>query len=113
MTNVYVAGVGMTRFGRLATQDVKSLTRAAVEAALRDCGASPDVLQAAYFGNAAQGHMEGQHMIRGQLALRAMGISGIPVINVENACASASTAMHLACAALKAGQADVVLAVGA
>jgi acetyl-CoA acetyltransferase len=57
--------------------------------------------------------MEGQHMIRGQLALRAMGIDRIPVINVENACASASTAFHLAVSYIRAHAADIVLAVGA
>ena len=40
-----------------------------------------------------QGHMEGQQMIRGQVALRSMGIGGIPVVNVENACASGSSAV--------------------
>lgn len=52
-------------------------------------------------------------MVRGQIALRAMGIAGIPVVNVENACASASTAFHLAVAYVQSGAADIVLAVGA
>ena len=113
MPEVFVAGVGMTPFGRLSEHDVKSLTRWAVSDAIQDAGVELGDIEVAYFANAAQGHMEGQHMIRGQLALRAMGISGIPVINVENACASASTALNLAVNALKAGQADIALAVGA
>ncbi len=113
MPEIFIVGVGMTRFGRLSEHDVKSLTRWAVNDAIKDAGAELRDIEVAYFANAAQGHMEGQHMIRGQLALRAMGISGIPVINVENACASASTALNLAVSALKAGQADVALAVGA
>jgi len=113
MPEIFVAGVGMTPFGRLPEHDVKSLTRWAVSDAIQDAGVELRDIEVAYFANAAQGHMEGQHMIRGQLALRAMGISGIPVINVENACASASTALNLAVNALKAGQADVALAVGA
>jgi acetyl-CoA acetyltransferase len=112
MSEIFVAGVGMTPFGRLSEHDVKSLTRWAVSEAIQDAGGELCDIEIAYFANAAQGHMEGQHMIRGQLALRAMGIGGIPVVNVENACASASTAFNLAVNALKAGQADVALAVG-
>jgi acetyl-CoA acetyltransferase len=112
-TPIYVVGVGMTPFGRHADLDVKSLTRAAVSAALADAGLTPAAIEAAYFANATQGHMERQHMIRGEIALRSMGIGGIPVVNVENACASGSTALQLAVTALKAGDADIALAVGA
>jgi acetyl-CoA acyltransferase len=113
VTEIYVVGVGMTDFGRLPGHGVKMLTEWAVNEALFDAGLAAADIGVAFFANAAQGHMEGQHMIRGQLALRAMGISGIPVVNVENACASASSAFNLAVNALKAGQADVALAVGA
>ncbi|GAA4401418.1 thiolase family protein [Quisquiliibacterium transsilvanicum] len=113
MENVYVVGVGMTPFGRLVDLSIKQMTRHAVEAALADAGIGAGELQAAYFGNASQGHMEGQQMIRGQVALRAMGIQSIPVANVENACASGSTALHLAVSFLRAGEGDVALAVGA
>ncbi|MBC8735928.1 thiolase family protein [Paraburkholderia sp. UCT31] len=110
---VYMAGVGMTPFGKHLDTSVKALTRAAVEGALADAGCDRAQLQGAFFGNSTQGHMEGQHMIRGQLALRAMGVDRIAVINVENACASASTAFHLAVNYVRAGAADIVLAVGA
>ncbi|MEN9316542.1 MAG: hypothetical protein RIS35_2935, partial [Pseudomonadota bacterium] len=113
MDTVFVAGVGMTPFGRLIDTSIKAMTRQAVEAALADAGIGADALQAAFFGNASQGHMEGQQMIRGQVALRAMGIQGIPVANVENACASGSTAMHLAINFVRSGEGDVALAVGA
>ncbi|MCK6414292.1 MAG: thiolase family protein [Giesbergeria sp.] len=113
MEPIYIAGVGMTPFGRHPQWSVKDLTRQAVTTALQDAGCSARQLQAAYFSNATQGHMEGQHMVRGQLALRAMGVEGIPVVNVENACASASTALHLAVQHVRSGAADIVLAVGA
>jgi len=113
MVPIYIAGVGMTPFGRHLGLSVKDLTRQAVQAALRDAGCVSGQLQSAFFSNATQGHMEDQHMVRGQLALRAMGISGIPVVNVENACASASTALHLAVQGVASGAADIVLAVGA
>lgn len=113
MTDIYVAGTGMTQFGRHLDLDLKALTRRAVTAALADAGAEQKQLEAAMFSNATQGHMEGQDMIRGQLALRDMGIGGIPVFNTENACASATSAFVLAHNWLLSGAADIVLAVGA
>src|SRR5467141_4957163 len=112
-SQVFVVGVGMTRFGRHPDKSVKELTREAVEQALADGGCGKTDVQAAFFGNSTQGHMEGQDMIRGELALRSMGMQSLPVVNVENACASASTAFHLAVTYVRAGAADVVLAVGA
>ena len=113
MEQVYVVGVGMTPFGRMLDTGIKDMTRQAVDAALADSGLAADALQDAYFANASQGHMEGQQMIRGQVALRAMGIGGIPVVNVENACASGSSALSLAVNFVRAGEGDVALAVGA
>ncbi len=113
MADVYIVGVGMTPFGKFEQVSLKELTRQAVDAALEDAGAGREAVQAAYFANAAQGAMEGQHNVRGQVALRSIGFEGIPITNVENACASASTALHLACNHVRSGQADAVLAVGA
>ena len=113
MSEIYVVGVGMTPFGRLTEVSLKAMVRQATEAALDDAGLQKDSIEAAFFGNASQGHMEGQQMIRGQIALRDMGISRIPVVNVENACASGSSAFTLAVNHLKAGAGDIALAVGA
>lgn len=113
MEEIYVVGVGMTPFGRLLEKDIKTLTREATQAALADAGLVKEDLEAAFFGNTSQGHMEGQHMIRGQIALRSMGIGKIPVVNIENACASGSSAFVLAVNFLRSGAADVALAIGA
>jgi acetyl-CoA acetyltransferase len=113
MEDIYVVGVGMTPFGRLLDKDIKTITKEAVSAALADAGIEATALEAAYFANASQGHMEKQHMVRGQVALRSMGIGQIPVVNVENACASGSSALNLAANFLKAGEGDIALAVGA
>lgn len=113
MEAVYVVGVGMTPFGRMPDMTIKAMARAAVDQALGDAGLGLDALQAAYFSNCTQGHMERQHMIRGEIVMRSMGVGGIPVVNVENACASASTAMNLAVNFLRAGDGDVALALGA
>ena len=84
----------------------------AVGEALEDAGASRGDLDIAFYSNTTQALMDGQHAVRGQVALRAMGIGGIPVVNVENACASGSTAIYQAVATLRAGMAEVALAVG-
>ncbi len=113
MESIYIAGVGMTPFRRHADSSVKQLTAWAVEDALKDAGCERAVVQACYFGNTAQGTLDGQLAIRGQVALLPLGFQGIPIINVENACATASTAFHLALRHLQVGDADLVLAVGA
>jgi acetyl-CoA acyltransferase len=110
---VFIAGVGMTRFGKHPDKSVKDLTAEAVQQVLADAGCGIGQVQAAFFGNSTQGHMEGQDMIRGELALRSIGLQGVPIVNVENACASASTAFHMALNYVKADAADIVLAVGA
>jgi acetyl-CoA acetyltransferase len=111
-TNAIIAGVGMTHFGKHMELGLKALGAAAVKAALDDAGIDADRLEAAYVGNAAAGLITGQESIRGEVILRGMGIGRIPVINVENACASASTAFNQAAAMVSAGLYDVVLALG-
>lgn len=110
---VFIAGVGMTKFGIDLAGSVKELTRQAVGEALADANCTVPQIEAAWFANTSQGSLEGQHMIRGQAALRPLGFAGIPIANVENACASASTALFEAANYLKSGAADIVLAIGA
>lgn len=111
--NAYIAGVGMTRFGKHIDRGLKSLTIEAIQQALNDAGLEAQDLQAAYMGNAAAGIITGQVCVPGQMALREMGIGHIPVINIENACASGSTAFNQACTMITSGMYDVVLATGA
>jgi acetyl-CoA acetyltransferase len=113
MRDVYVAGVGMTRFAKQPGRTLKDLTAEAVTAALKDAGHAVEDVRSCYFGNAVAGSMTGQEMLAGQFLLRPLGLGGIPVFNVENACASASTAFHLAWQAVATGVHDAVLAVGA
>jgi acetyl-CoA acetyltransferase len=112
MRQVAVVGAGMTRFGKHIDRSMKDLAREAIEAALRSAGAEKEAVEAAAVGNAVAGLITGQECIRGQVVLRDMGIGGIPVINTENACASASTAFHLAWLYVASGLYDMVLAVG-
>lgn len=112
MRNVYIAGVGMTRFGKWLERNMKSLAAEAVHHALDDASLSKDEPTIAFVGNAAQGLITGQECVRGQVVLREMGIGGIPVVNVENACASSSTALHLAWQAVAGGFHDCALVLG-
>ena len=96
MGKVYIVGVGMTPFGKFLDRSIKDLTRDAVGAALRDAVARQEDVGAAFFANATQSPLEGQHMVGGQIALREMGFERLPVFNVENACASSSSALNLA-----------------
>lgn len=111
--NAIVAGVGMTPFGKHLDQGLKAIGGEAVQAAVKDAGLETSDLEAAWVGNAAAGLVTGQESIRGQVILRGIGIGKLPVVNVENACASASTALNQAAAMVTAGAHDVVLALGA
>jgi acetyl-CoA acetyltransferase len=110
--NAFVAGVGMTRFGKHIDRGMKDLAGEAINAALADANLSKDDLNAAYVGNAAAGVITGQVCVPGQMVLRELGIGKIPVVNVENACATASTAFQQAATMVSAGLYDCVLAVG-
>jgi acetyl-CoA acetyltransferase len=88
------------------------LVEDAVAAALRDAEVDPRDIRAVYVGNAAAGLMTGQECIRGQVVLRRTPLMGVPIVNVENACASSSTALHLGWQAVAGGVHDVVAVVG-
>lgn len=111
-TDAVIAGVGMTTFGKHLDTGLKALGAEAVQAAVADAGVALGDLDAAFVGNAAAGLITGQESIRGEVVLRSIGVGRLPVINVENACASASTALHQAAAMVTAGLYDVVLALG-
>lgn len=113
MRDVFVIGVGMNKFGKYLDGTVKGMTAEAVEKVLRDAGIAKKDIEAAYFSNTFWGMYSEQHSIKGQVALRPLGIEGIPVVNTENACAGATTAFYLAYLAVASGMYDVVLALGA
>jgi acetyl-CoA acetyltransferase len=107
-----IAGVGMTHFGKHLELGLKAIGAEAVRTAIADAGIRLEDIEAAYVGNAAAGLVTGQECIRGQVILRSLGVGRIPVVNVENACASGSTAFHQAAAMITAGAYDIVLALG-
>lgn len=113
MRSVSIIGAGMTRFGKDPGRSLKELAAAAAGEALEEAVVDPGRVGSVFFANAIAGLITGQEMIRGQTALRDGGFEGIPIINVENACASGSTALHLAWQSVASGESDVVLVVGA
>jgi acetyl-CoA acetyltransferase len=110
--NAVIAGSGMTRFGKHFDKGLKALAAEAIDAAILDAGISKSDIQAAYMSNVGAAVITGQVCVPGQAVLRGMGIGKIPVVNVENACASAATAFNQAALMVSLGVYDIVLACG-
>jgi acetyl-CoA acetyltransferase len=107
MARTYIAGVGMVAFakpGASETYDV--MARKAAAQALDDAGVSYDALQQVYAG-----YVYGDSTC-GQKAVYALGMTGIPVFNVNNNCSTGSTALYLARQAIESGSIDIALALG-
>jgi len=102
----------MTRFGKYLDRGMRNLAEEAVRNAVQDASLDIQEIQAAYVSNSVAGLITGQEAIRGQVVLRHTGLMGVPIVNVENACASASTAFHLAWMAVASGLYECVLALG-
>ena len=107
MTDAYVVGVDMIKFGRFPEKNVPELGAQAALMALDDCGLTIQDMQALYCGNLGQANA-----MVGQRILRQIGQTGIPVINCANACATGATAFREAWTSVKADLYDLVVAVG-
>lgn len=103
---VSVIGVGMIPFGKYPDRTLADLGWPAVKAAIADAGISPKQIEAAYCGTALGGMMAGQRV------LGRIGVTGIPIANIENACSSSSTALRQGVMAIRSGAYDVVLVIG-
>jgi len=112
MRKVVIAGVGMTPFGKFLGRNLKSLSDEAVGLALKDARSTASDVDRIFFGNAAAGVVTGQEMIRAQSSLRNTGLDGKPMYNIENACASGSSALNLAWLSIASGQSETALVVG-
>jgi acetyl-CoA acetyltransferase len=106
MTGVSVIGVGMIPFGKYPDKNIADLGWPAVKATIADADIDPKRIQAVYSGTARGGAMVGQR-IMGRI-----GLAGIPIVNVENACSSSSGALAQAVIAVGAGIYDVALVIG-
>lgn len=105
---VLVAGAGLHPFGRFPGTSTAAMVEVAVQSALDDAGLGFDAVQAVYYA-----HVHYQGMSPGEQMLAPFGLTGIPFVNVENACSSGTTAIWLAHWAIATGQFDCALVVGA
>jgi acetyl-CoA acyltransferase len=103
----------MTRFAKYPDQSIKDLVKTALDRVMADAGIQLSDIQSAWFSNSGWGFGFGQDCIRGEVALRPAGLQGLPITNVENACAGGSTGLHHAWLEVASGQYDCVLAIGA
>lgn len=113
MAGVVVTGAAMTDFGRYPDISTSELAARAAVSAMADAQVTADQIEMTVYANAAEGLLTGQEMIRGQAALRSTGLLSRPMFNVENACASGSSAVAIARMAVESGAAERVLVVGA
>src|SRR5262245_11998424 len=107
MSDVYVVGTDMIKFGRFPERTVEDLGAEAALLALADCGLTIADMQAVYCGNLFQASAG-----VGQRVLKQIGQTGVPVVNTANACATGATAFREGWTAIKAGLYDMVLGVG-
>ena len=106
MRPVYVTGVGLHPFGRFADTSVTALGAAAVQAALAEAGVGRGGFQAAFCGTVYSG------VAAGHKVLTSLGLSGVPIVNVEAGCASGGAALALGAGQIASGRADTVLVFG-
>lgn len=106
MQNAVIIGTGIVPFGRFPEKTLTEYAYPAVREAILDSGINKKDIGIAFCGAAASGQMPGQKILRN------VGLSGLPVLNVENACSSGSSAFYAAVNAIRAGTYDVALVIG-
>lgn len=106
MRNAYIIGAGMIRFGRYPDRLVEEFASEAARAALADSDLDPRKISLAVVGHSSQGRVAGQRV------LKELALTGISVINVENACAGGGTALHTAWMAVAGGFHEAALVIG-
>src|SRR5215469_11769228 len=112
MREVWVRGAAMTPFGKHNDRSARDLVEDAVAGALSDAAVAAGDVQFVYVANALAGAIGGQECLRAQTVLRRTGLMGVPMVTVENADCSGSTALHLAWQAVANEAYDCVLVVG-
>lgn len=113
MRKVFTCGVGMTAFGKQPGRGLRDMSLEAIDQAVADSGLDQSRVERIYFGNAIAPTVVQQDMIKGQVAFRGHDLGHLPIMNVENACASGGSAFLMAVEAVSSGCVDVALAVGA
>ena len=106
MRDVYIIGTGTVRFGRYPELLLEDFAGDAIREALADSGISRDQLDMAVFSHSQGGRVAGQRV------LRELSLTGMPILNVENACAGGGTSLHVGWMGVASGLHDVALVVG-
>ncbi|MEH2498884.1 acetyl-CoA acetyltransferase [Bradyrhizobium sp. AZCC 1678] len=106
LREVCVVGTGMIPFGKYPDTTLAEIGWPAVKEAIAESGLSPKRIDAVFCGTALGG------MLAGQRVMKTLGISGMSIINIENACSSSSSALSLAWLSVASGQHDVVVVIG-
>ena len=107
-----IVGAGMTSFGKHVDRSLADLASEALESALTASGVEVEAVDLVVVANSMAGLLQGQESVRGQAVFADGRFASVPIINVENACASGATAVKVATWALQAGQASNVVVVG-
>ena len=111
MRDVFIGGVGMTIFGKHPDRSLRDLGREACLNTISESGINPKEIEAGYCGNALAPVLQGETGV-GQNVLWEIGINRIPIVNIENACASGSTALREGWMAVAGGFYNMVMVVG-
>ena len=111
MRNVYVCGIGETRLGKLPGRSLRGLIQEAGSKAIQDAGIEHDAIEAIYVGNFAGGQLMNQGHL-GALVAEELGLSGVPSMRVEAACASGGLAYLQGVRAIQSGLFETVLVGG-
>jgi benzoylsuccinyl-CoA thiolase BbsB subunit len=106
MSNVYVIGTGMIPFGKFPDRTLAEIGWPSLREAILEAGVAPHSIDAIYCGTALGG------MLAGQRVAKAVGLSGMPIVNVENACSSSSSALAQAYTAIACGRFDTIAVIG-
>lgn len=109
MRDVYIIGAGMTRFGKFPEMTITDMARKAYLDAVKDSAINPGQIEVAFIGHVRQA---GQGAMVGQRIMREVGVTGIPILNVENICSSGSSAIWCAFGVIASGQYDLAVVIG-
>jgi acetyl-CoA C-acetyltransferase len=112
MSDVYLVGAGMTEFGTFEDKSVKELGGESVYQALESSGVDKADVEFASCGNFGSALFGAQGKTVGQLSLKEVGITGIPIVNVENGGATGAQSFRTAWSEIASGRSDVAIALG-
>lgn len=106
LRDVHVVGTGLIPFGKYPDKSLADIGWPAVLEAIRDAGIAVAEIGAVYCGSALGG------MLSGQRVMKALGLTGMTIVNVENACSSSASALSAGWQSIACGQNDIVVVIG-